>query len=147
MATILRFDLKQIRREEDKPVWALAPELALGLFNKYAYKQYTDTSVLAEMGDNPPPADVMILPQMDQYVSQLLHQKKKTAHGQGCSINLVQHDKDWTEVQGYLRKVSGPLSRAVESLERYRNGELDDLNVKEFADQLQDTAILLSHTF
>ena len=93
------------------------------------------------LGDNPSPANVLVLPNLDQYVADLI--KKKG----GIGAQAIDRDKDLYKVHEYLKKMTGPLGRVLEAIEKYRHGEIDDLDVDWFGDTLQDVAILLGHTF
>ena len=110
-------------------------------FESDGYSHYNDDDVLEALGDNPSPANVLVLPNLDQYVADLI--KKKG----GIGAQAIDRDKDLYKVHEYLKKMTGPLGRVLEAIEKYRHGEIDDLDVDWFGDTLQDVAILLGHTF
>ena len=122
--------------EKEESAWGLEQELA-DYFGTYVKKHISDSDMLNEMQEYPPPANLKdLVPVLDPYMKKTL-----TEEGKGL---VKDQDGDLATIQNRMLEIMGPLGAAWASLELHKCGEAD-LDIENVADQVKKAAILVGH--
>ena len=130
------FGFEDIPREKDQGAWELPAKLVTFL-EKYARSHVPDSDVSAWMEDYPPPANVNLIPDLDQAVRRALKEEGKNA--------TVDADDDFSQIQKKIQDVMGPLGVAWFSLHNFNKGLFPEMDNTCLLDQLRKSLILVAH--